>query len=69
MILNESIKQLSLKQKQAVSLRFWKEKTIEEIAVIMRISWAEANQLIDASLANLKKLCLNNSKFSLKLVV
>ena len=39
---------------RAIYLRFWENYTIEEISKHMRISWDQANRLIETSLRQLK---------------
>ena len=66
MILNKLIKKLPLRHKTVIRLRFWDNQTIEEIAKAMRLTWNEANQLIEEAKILLRNMCLNDPAFSLK---
>ena len=57
-----AINRLPYKNQEVIYMRFWDLLTIEEIAQSMRISWINANRLIDTSLAMLKKLLLSEFK-------
>lgn len=44
---------------RAINLRFWENYTIEEISEHLRISWDEADQLIEQSLKQLRSYLTN----------
>lgn len=46
---------LSPPAQKAINLRFWENYTIEEIANVLRISWDNADQLIESSLIELRE--------------
>lgn len=54
--LHKAVASLEDHKTEAIILRYWSNMTIEEISKIMRISWAQANQLIEAALLELKKI-------------
>lgn len=45
---------LSPQAQRAINLRFWENYTIEEISQHLRISWDQADQLIEKSLLELR---------------
>ena len=65
MVLKQSIIKLPIDMQLALHFRFWELMTIEEIAKVFRIPWAEANKLIEEAKKKLSKYCLANKTFSL----
>jgi len=52
--LNSTLANLEDRQRIALYLRFWESQSIREIAYFLKISWSEADQLIDSTLAELR---------------
>lgn len=52
--LHQSLPKLSDEEIISIYLRFWENKTIEEIAGILRKSWDETDHLIDSAIGNLR---------------
>ena len=50
---------LESQKRQAIQLRFWEQNTIEDIAKILKISWDEADKLIEATICELRQKLLN----------
>ncbi len=57
-------RQLRPKQRQAVTLRFWHDCSILEIARSLGISWDEADRMLKDALARLEEQCLAHPYFS-----
>lgn len=51
----QALSELPPRGQRAINLRFWENYTIEEISSELRISWDEADQLIERSLKNLRE--------------
>lgn len=49
-----AVKSMEGKMKTALILRFWESLTIEEIAKELRISWIEADQLIEKGIEEIR---------------
>lgn len=45
---------LSPQAQRAINLRFWERYTIEEVSEVLRITWDEADNLIERSLKELR---------------
>lgn len=58
--------QLSWKQQVAIQMRFWEECTIFQIASHLRVSWDEADDLIETSLKKLKDRVMQSMNHSSK---
>ena len=55
----EALETLPDKNKSVLYMRFWGELRIEEIAKVKKMTWGEANRLIDESLLQFKKVLVN----------
>ena len=55
---------LRARQRQAVTLRFWHNCSILEIARSLGVTWDEADRMIKDALARLKEQCLAHPHFS-----
>jgi DNA-directed RNA polymerase specialized sigma24 family protein len=49
---------LSPKQRKAIYLRFWDNRTVFNIAQIIGVSWVEADKIINEGLSQLRSLSL-----------
>jgi len=58
------LRKLPLKQRVALTLRFWHNFEILEVANKINVSWDEADQLIESGLEKLKSFCLEQPLFS-----
>jgi len=63
-IVRALLRKLPLRQRYALTLKFWNEYSIGEIAKTLHISWHEANEIIEAGLNGLKDACLLQPAFS-----
>lgn len=61
-VLKTLINQLPPKQRRAITLRFWGQQSIFEIAAAMRVTWGEADELLNVAIQNLKKECMNHPR-------
>ena len=50
-------------QADALILRYWKNYEISEIAQQMKISWGDANRLINTAQREIKKILLDSPEF------
>ena len=57
-IARSMVKKLPFKQRKAVTLRFWHNKSIFEIAKALRMTWGEADNLLKDALLQLKDNCI-----------
>ena len=64
-ILRAGLSYLTTCERQILIYRFWEDKTIEEIAMLLEIKWEEVNRNIESALVNLKHFCIGQSDFSL----
>ena len=55
-LLELGVKKLSLLERRALLLRFWGTHTITEVADELKITWEEADQLIDTAVAKIRKV-------------
>jgi len=53
--LKKFLAQLNCRERKAIYLRFWVPYSIEEVAREMEVSWEQANQLIESSIAKLRE--------------
>ena len=60
-IIRSLLRQLPEKQKKAIILRFWEDQSIDEIARTLKISWDDADELIEKGLLILKKEFIVNT--------
>ena len=58
------VKRLPFKQRKAITLRFWHNKSIYEIAKALRMTWGEADNLLKEALLQLKENCLKQPRIS-----
>lgn len=63
-IARSMVKKLPFEQRKAVTLRFWHNKSIFEIAKALRMTWGEADNLLKEALIQLKDNCLMQPRFS-----
>ena len=56
----EAVETLPLINQQMIFMRFWNCLTIDEIAKRKKVTWAEADRLIDESMLKLKRLLLRD---------
>jgi len=63
-IVRALLRKLPAKQRYAITLKFWNEYSIDEIAKTLRISWHEANEIIEDGLSRLKDACMLQPAFS-----
>ena len=61
MIIRSLLRKLPKQQKKAIILRFWEDQSIDEIAGTLKISWDDANELIENGLLLLKKEFIANT--------
>lgn len=54
----QALTELSPQGQRAINLRFWENYTIEEISEELRMSWDEADELIEQSLKQLRSRLL-----------
>jgi DNA-directed RNA polymerase specialized sigma24 family protein len=54
----QALTELSPQGQRAINLRFWENYTIEEISEDLRMSWDDADELIEQSLKQLRMLLL-----------
>ena len=52
------------KEKKAITLYYWENYTIEEVARSLRLSWGMANTLIESGHESLKKILLDSNEFN-----
>ena len=57
------LRKLPVKQKKALVMRFWLGFQVEEVASRLRMTWAEADQLISNGLDQLRSMCMVQPKF------
>lgn len=58
------LRKLPLRQRVALTLRFWHNFEILEVAREINLTWDETDQLIDEGLRRLKSNCLEQPLFS-----
>ncbi len=58
MALRECLERLAPKKRLLIHLRFWEQKTIEEIATTLRASWGDVDKLINEAFRELKAMLL-----------
>ena len=63
-IIRSLLRKLPCKYRKAIILRFWHEYSISDIAKILRITWVEADFVIEKALIELKTNCLKQPNFS-----
>ena len=56
----EAVETLPVINQQMIFMRFWNCLTIDEIAKRKKVTWAEADRLIDESMLKLKRLLLRD---------
>ena len=64
LIVRTAVSQLSSKECAAITLRFWENFSIQEVAKALRVDWNNADALIDKALKKLWTLCLSYPQFS-----
>ena len=63
-LVERGLKSLSVLERRALSLRFWQPYTIAQVADRMKLSWEEADRLIDIAVFKVRAVIrkhLNNS--------
>ena len=63
-ILREQIKLLSRRQAKLIYLRFWENKSTQEIACEFRRNWDSVYRDLQVALGRLRRGCLANPDFS-----
>lgn len=58
MALRECLERLAPKKRLLIHLRFWEQRTIEEIATSLRTSWGEVDKLINEAFRELKAMLI-----------
>lgn len=61
-LIHSAIQCLPDKHQKAIIGRFWKHLTIEEISWDLKVSWEEANTLINESVSLIKEFILKKDK-------
>ena len=65
-IATSMVRKLTDTQRQIIVMRYWQNKTIDDIAQKLGLSWAKTNMIINLALDNLKKLCTDQPTFGLE---
>lgn len=63
-ILRSALSKLPLCERHMIILRFWENYSIEEIAEEFGMDWNSVDSIIERTLKHLKRICLNDPKFS-----
>lgn len=58
MVLHECLENFTPKKRLLIHLRFWEQRTIEEIASSLSTSWGEMDKLINEAIRELKGMIL-----------
>lgn len=61
-----ALTKLSPQGQRAIYLRFWENYTIEEISNVLKLTWDQADRLIESSLKELKTLLADGSVIKLQ---
>ena len=62
-LLRKAMEMIGDNQATALILRYWKNYYIEEVAQEMKLSWAQANKLIEQAQDEIKKILLKYKDF------
>lgn len=65
-LLHEAMKEITAMEREALILRHWHYKTIEQVAKALGVSWGDANALIESGQAALKRILLESTEFNHK---
>ena len=57
-LIKESIEKLNKKQRKIIFLHFYKKRSVTEISKTMRMSWVDANSLLEEAMNDLGKIFL-----------
>lgn len=63
-IIRQAVAELSGHEQSVVMLRFWKNRSMIEIAGILDLSCSEVERYFKKALSKLKRFCLENPGFS-----